>query len=69
MMAARTSARSGLMSRSLSASVLDGVTCRRGTSSRVPGRWYWTRLWWLISRSSSIRMPFLGVFYLLHGVA
>ena len=37
MMAARTSARSGLISSSRSVSVLDGVIWRRGTSSPVPG--------------------------------
>ena len=45
------------MTRSRSVSVLDGAICSRGTSSPVPGSRYWTRLWWLSSRSSSIRMP------------
>ena len=40
-----------------SASVLEGVICSRGISSPVAGSWYWMRLWWDSSVSSSIRMP------------
>ena len=57
MIALSTSASSGLTTRSRSASVLDGAICSSGTSSPVPGRRYWTRLWWLSSSSSSARMP------------
>ena len=57
MIADRTSASSGLMTRSRSASVLDGAICSSGTSSPVAGSRYWTRLWWDSSVSSSIRMP------------
>ena len=46
MIAARTSASSGLMTSSRSVSVLDGAICSSGTSSPVPGRVYWIRLWW-----------------------
>jgi len=45
------------------------MICSRGTISPVDGSRYWIRLWWLISRTSSIRQPFLGVLFLLHGVA
>ena len=38
-------------------SVLDGTICSSGTSSPVVGSRYWTRLWWVSSRSSSMRMP------------
>ena len=34
-------------------SVLDGAICSSGTSSPVAGSRYWTRLWWVSSRSSS----------------
>ena len=44
MMALRTSASSGLMTSSRSASVLDGTICSSGTSSPVEGRWYCTKL-------------------------
>jgi hypothetical protein len=57
MTAARTSASSGLMTRSRSVSVLDGAICSSGISSALVGGVYWTRLWWLSSDSSSIRMP------------
>ena len=57
MMVLSTSASSGLMTRSRSASVLDGAICSSGTSSPVPGSRYWTRLWWLSWTSSSARMP------------
>ena len=55
MMADKTSASSGDTTRSLSSSVLEGMICSRGTISPVVGSRYWIRLWWLISRSSSIR--------------
>ncbi len=45
------------MTRSRSASVLDGAMASRGTSSPVAGRRYWTRLWCDSSVSSSTRMP------------
>src|SRR5256714_11672969 len=57
MMADSTSASSGLTTRSRSESVLDGVIWSRGTSSPVLGRRYCTRLWCVISSSSSIRTP------------
>ena len=57
MMVLSTSASSGLTSRSRSASVLDGAICSSGTSSPVAGSRYWTRLWWVSSVSSSMRMP------------
>src|SRR5215467_2255550 len=52
MMVLSTSASSGLMTSSRSASVLDGAICSRGTSSPVAGSRYWTRLWWDSSVSS-----------------
>ena len=57
MMADSTSASSGLTTRSRSESVLDGAICSSGTSSPVAGSRYWTRLWWVISSSSSMRTP------------
>src|SRR5450756_2013768 len=69
MMADKTSASSGDTTRSLSSSVFDGMICSRGTISPVDVSRYWIRLWWLISSSSSIRQPFLGVLFLLRGVA
>src|SRR5665647_2771598 len=57
MIAARTSASSGLMTRSRSESVFDGAICSSGTISPVLGRLYWMRLWWLSSVSSSMRIP------------
>ena len=57
MIAARTSASSGLTTSSRSVSVFDGAICSSGTSSPVAGRLYWMRLWWVSSGSSSIRMP------------
>jgi hypothetical protein len=57
MMVDSTSASSGLMTSSRSTSVLDGAICSSGTSSPVPGSRYCTRLWWVISSSSSIRTP------------
>ena len=57
MIAASTSASSGLMTSSRSSSVLDGAICSSGMSSPVPGSRYWTRLWWDSSVSSSTRMP------------
>ena len=57
MIADSTSASSGLMTSSRSASVLEGVICSRGISSPVAGSRYWMRLWWDSSVSSSIRMP------------
>ena len=57
MIAASTSASSGLMTSSRSVSVLDGAICSSGTSSPVPGSRYWIRLWWDSSVSSSMRMP------------
>jgi hypothetical protein len=44
MTADSTSASSGLITRSRSASVLDGAICRSGTSSSVVGSRYWTIL-------------------------
>ena len=57
MMADKTSASSGDTTRSRSSSVFDGMICSRGTISPVDGSRYWIRLWWLISRTSSIRQP------------
>lgn len=57
MTAARTSASSGLMTSRRSVSVLDGAICSSGMSSRLVGRVYWIRLWWLSSVSSSMRIP------------
>ncbi len=51
-----TSANSGEITRSLSVSVLDGAMCSRGTSSPLAGSRYWTRLEWVSSVSSSIRI-------------
>ena len=57
MIADKTSASSGLTSRSLSVSVLLGAICSSGTSSPVEGSRYSVMLWWVSSRSSSQRMP------------
>ena len=57
MTAARTSASSGLTTSSRSVSVLDGAICSNGMTSVLVGGVYWTRLWWLSSVSSSIRIP------------
>ncbi len=52
-----TSASSGEITSSLSASVFDGVICSSGISSPVVGSRYWMRLWCDSSVSSSMRMP------------
>lgn len=57
MIAASTSASSGLMTSSRSASALDGAIWSSGTSSPVLGNRYCTRLWWVSSVSSSMRRP------------
>ena len=57
LIADRTAASSGPMTRSRSVSVLDGAMDSRGTSSPVAGSRYWTRLWCDSSVSSSMRMP------------
>ena len=44
MIAARTSASSGLITSRRSVSVFEGAICSSGTSSPVPGRVYWMRL-------------------------
>ena len=50
-------------------SVLDGAICSSGISSPVAGSWYWMKLWWESSVSSSIRMPSPRVPSLLRDVA
>ncbi len=52
-----TSASSGEMTSSRSASVLDGTICSSGISSPVVGSRYWMRLWCDSSVSSSMRIP------------
>ena len=52
-----TSASSGEITSSRSASVFDGVICSSGISSPVAGSRYWIRLWCDSSVSSSIRIP------------
>src|SRR5438034_9168214 len=59
-----TSASSGEITSSRSASVLDGVTCNSGISCPLSGSRYWIRLWCDSSVSSSIRTP--GVAQHLH---
>jgi len=57
MTALSTPVSTGLMTTRRSWSVLDGTMCSSGITSPVASSWYWIRLWWEISPSSSTRMP------------
>src|SRR5579863_1086774 len=61
MIAASTSASSGLTTSSRSASVLDGAICSSGTSSPLPGSRYWTRLAGQRPRPGAERLDRLGL--------